>query len=139
MTIKDSNLACEIEDIYVSHLGNFYFFNIFVVSEIHEGVNFTWEAAQNVMEACRKHYKNKPVTYIDNHINEYSIRPQDWKKIERSKFMLKAYIAVCYNKRSWLNALLVKAFLNTKFEYYNNLENAINQIKANNTQTLRIA
>ncbi len=139
MTIKDSNLAYEIEDIHLSPKGNFYFFNNFVVSEIHEGVHYTWEDAQDVIEAYVKHYGKVPITYVSNRINEYSVRPQDWSKFVKSGYKLHAYVVVSYNKRSWLNALLEKAFLNTTVERFTDLTEAIEWAKVNSNHNLKIA
>jgi len=139
MTIKDSNLAYEIEDIYVSPYGNFFFFNNFIVSEIHEGVDFTWKTAQETLKAMKKHYGDRPVTYISNRIHEYSVRPQDWSKFVEANYKFSAYLIVSYNKRNWLNALLEKSFINTKVERFRGLKDAINWAKSNNDKNLKTA
>lgn len=134
MTIEHSNLSSEIEDMYVSVNGNFYFFKNFIVTEIHDGVNFTWENGQNVLAAAKKHYgPTINVTIISNRINEYSINPQDWIKFFKADFKIKSYLVVANNKRHWLNALLEKTFLNNNIvKRFTNLHDAIDWAKANN-------
>ena len=46
MKIADSNLADQIKDIYISDHGNFYFMDGIIISELNEGITYTWEEAK---------------------------------------------------------------------------------------------
>lgn len=126
MQIKYSHLADLVEDVLIDEYGIYYFFDGFVVSEINEGVTYTWEASQALINAAYEHYGPNPnVCYISNRINQYSIKPTDWLKFFKNNNQLNGYATVSYNEKNWLNALIEKAFMFTKVERFKSLEDAI--------------
>lgn len=127
MRVADSNLVDLIEDVLIDDFGYYYFFDGFVISEIHEGVIYNWEASQAPINGAYEHYgPNLSVCYISNRVNQYSIKPTDWIKFFRHKHPLNGYATVNYTEQNFLNALLEKVFLKTKVERFENLYDAIN-------------
>ncbi len=56
MTIIDSTLADSILDVHITDQGNFYFLDGLVISEINEGITYSWEEAKKVIQAVQKFY-----------------------------------------------------------------------------------
>ena len=131
MTIKNSNLSSLIEDIHISKYGDYYFFKDFIISEIKEGITFSWEVAQELLPAVFKHYGSKPsLSYITNRVNNYSVNPADWYKFFNSndKTCLKGYAMVSYTEAGWVNSIIEKLFVQTKVESFTNLYEAIDWV-----------
>lgn len=134
MKIIDSTLANQIKDVYVSNHGVFYFLDGIVISEIDEGVTFTWEEAEKVIEAAKAVYgQTLDVCYISNRVNKYSIKPSDWLTFYKSYYRLKGYAVVTKSENSWFNALMEKLFLKTEINRFDNLYEAIDWAKQKNT------
>jgi len=135
MRIQETNLADTVQDIFISKYGMFYFFDGFIISELNEDITYTWEAAQEAIEAAYKHYGENPsVCYISNRVNTYSIKPADWIKFFTAKNQLNGYAIVSYTESNWANAILEKLFLRTKVERFHDLYEAIHWAKQlNNT------
>lgn len=139
MKVENSNIKDKIEDIHVSEHGVYYFFKDFIVAEIHQGVIYTWESAQDVIVAAKKHYGEKPnVCYITNRVNKYSVNPTDWLKFFATKNELNGYAIVSYTKNGWVNALIEKMFLKTRVERFDNLMDAIDWAKKVNLRNIEV-
>ncbi len=137
MTIRNSEISNLIEDVYLSKYGNYYFFKDFIVSEINEGVVFTWDVAQDIIPSIFKHYGKHPsICYITNRINNYSVNPADWYKFFNSinRPFLKGYAMVTYTEAGWVNSVIEKLFVQTKVENFNNLQKAIEWVKQINLE-----
>ncbi|WP_397362893.1 hypothetical protein [Olleya sp. R77988] len=137
MNITDSTLANEIKDVYVSDHGNFYFLDGIVISEINEGVTYTWEEASKAIDAAKEFYGNNvTVTYISNRVNKYSIKPSDWLKFYRNDNNLNGYAVVTNSENSWFNALMEKLFSVAEIVRFEDLYEAIKWAKhKNNTNS----
>ena len=130
MKIENSNLADQIEDLFVSDNGNYYFFKDFIIAEINEGVIYTWESAQDIIEAAIKHYgEDSSICYISNRVNKYEVNPSDWLKFFRNNHFISGYAIVTYTERGWINAILEKFFLSTVAEHFKDLYDAIDWAK----------
>ncbi len=133
MRITESNLSDEVKDVYVSEYGNFYFLEGgIVISEINEGVTYTWEEAIDVIDAALDFYgQKKGFCYISNRVNNYSIKPSDWTKFYEH-YELNSYAVVTTNENSWFNALMEKSFLKVEIQRFEDLYEAIKWAKKNN-------
>ena len=139
MKVENSNIKDRIEDIHVSENGIYYFFKDYVIAEIHSGVIYTWDSAQDVIAAAKNHYgDNLNICYITNRINKYSINPTDWLKFFNTKNNLNGYAIVSYSKNGWINALIEKLFLKTKVERFTNLPDAIEWAKDVNLKSILV-
>lgn len=126
MKIADSNLADQIKDIYISDYGNFYFMDGIVISELNEGITYTWEEAKKVIEYAVNYYGDGyNLCYISNRINKYSVKPSDWLKFYAENFKINAYAVVTQSENSWYNALMEKLFSKTEIKRFENLYDAI--------------
>lgn len=140
MKIIDSTLANEIKDVYVSDYGNFYFLEGIVISEIEEGVTFTWDEAVKAIEAVKAFYgPNFNVCYISNRVNNYSVKPSDWLKFYRKNNKLVGYAVVTKSENSWFNALMEKLFSKIEIERFEDLYEAIKWAKQKNLNKSNLA
>ena len=139
MKVENSNIKDKIEDIHVSENGIYYFFKDFIIAEIHQGVIYTWDSAQDIIQAAHEHYGDNPsICYITNRINKYSINPTDWIKFFNTNNNLNGYAIVSYTKNGWVNALIELMFLKTKVERFSNLADAIDWAKDVNLKNLQV-
>lgn len=143
MKVENTNLADQIKDIYISDHGNFYFMDGIIISELNEGITYTWEDAKEVIDYAVKFYgENYNLSYISNRINKYSVKPSDWLNFYRNNFKLNGYAVVTDNENSWYNALMEKLFSNVEIRRFKDLYEAIdwcrsqNQRKNRNNSTL---
>jgi len=126
--LKDSIYYSEAIQIIERSFGTFYLFDTFIVSEINEGVTFTWEGhAKQLTEELTALYEQngKGMIYISNRVHSYSVKPNDWIKFFRNNYNLKGYGIVNYNKHSLLTSLIEKIFMRSIFESFHNIEDAI--------------
>ncbi len=121
--------------------GDFYLFDTFVVGEFRENVNVSWkENGKLIAEELSNLYDNngKDIVYISHRVNDYSLVPTDWKTFFNLKYNLKAYGIISYTRTGFFNAMLERMFINSKFKWFNSLEDAISWVaKISNTEVLQ--
>ena len=106
--------------------GNFYFFEKFLLSEINQGVHFSWEKVKKVAEIAHKYYgKNNKVVYISNRVNSYSVEPQSWLKFDKEFNFFKASAIIAYNMKGSLSVVLEKLFSQKRIQKFEKLDDAI--------------
>lgn len=131
MRFEDSKFYKEITNLKVDfHFGTFYFTDIFVLSELNEGIHLDWEQALLVLETIIEHYgSDSKIAYISNRINSYSNNPQVWEKLTGDYDFIVASAIVSYNNSSFLNASLEKYFYKKSMKRCTSLEEAITWVK----------
>lgn len=136
MEVAQHNIAHLVEDIYVLETGVFYFCKDFIISEINEGIHFTWEDAQEIIAIAYEHYgKEKKISYISNRINKYSVRPQDWIKFFTEDHNLENYAIVAYDKISYAQAAIENLFFKSRMGRFENLALAIQWVQEMNQKS----
>lgn len=139
MKVENANIKDPIEDIHISEYGVYYFFKDYIIAEINQGVIYTWDSAQDVIQAARDHYgENYSISYITNRINKYSIKPTDWLKFFNTKNTLNGYAIVSYTKYAWVNSLIEKMFMKTRVERFTSLLDAIEWAKEVNLKNMHV-
>lgn len=135
--VRDLDFFRNIREVREYEFGTFYFFDGLVISEMKEGATFDWTAAKRVIASVYEVLgKGKPVAYISNRINDYSVVPTDWLKFYKNRHKLKYYSVVAYNKSGLTSLVLEKMFFRNKIRQFPDLQSAINwslaQVGANN-------
>ncbi len=127
IAIKQSYLKSEILKELNYYWGNFYFFEGFVVSEINEGVDFSWELAKPVIHEVERFYNSKgsDIVYISNRIYGYNVKPVDWLKFTAFAFKLKGYAIVVDSHLKSRNAKFESLFIPVKFKVFNDITESI--------------
>ncbi|WP_298496039.1 hypothetical protein [uncultured Algibacter sp.] len=109
--------------------GNFYLLDSFFISEIHEGVHFSWQMIKETMDEIVSYYeKDVKLGYISNRINSYSMNPESWNKVDETYGVIVAGAVVTYNKMTYMNATLEKRFYKKSIKRCTTLNEAINWI-----------
>ena len=109
--------------------GNVYIFDGYIVSEISEGVVFTWEDhAKVICEDVANFVGSKHTNhiYISNRIHSYTVMATDWLKFFKNSYSLKGYYVVGNERRSFINTAIENLFFNSKIQRFNSIEAAIN-------------
>ncbi|SFU62812.1 hypothetical protein SAMN05216480_110122 [Pustulibacterium marinum] len=112
MRIEDHHIIEEVLEIHQLEFGDFFFFDDFVVGQIHEEELFNWSKASVVIKLAEKLYGTGCMPhYISNRIYDYSIIAQDWLTFFQNRYVLKSYIIVTYKDSSVMNMMFEKLFL----------------------------
>ncbi|MFC4221627.1 hypothetical protein [Flagellimonas marina] len=125
-TVKEVSYFKNIREIRECDFGVFYFFDGLVISEINEGVVFNWSMAKKIIGIAYDILgKDKPIAYISNRINNYSVVPTDWLKFYKNRHQLEFYSVVAYNKGGLSSIVLEKMFFKNNIRQFSDLESAI--------------
>ncbi len=130
MKVEDSKYSILKHKKIILPFGDFYFFDKFVVSEIHEGVHFDWKKVKQLIDYVYKHYSdNFNIAYVSNRVNSYSSEPQSWIKLRASGYdFIVAVAIVVYDEINFETATLEKLFANKSLKRCFSIEEAINWV-----------
>lgn len=110
-------------NVHNSDLGDFYFYDKFVLGEFKEGVNVSFKTSFNLLLTALKHLGTKPFFIISNRINSYSVQPTDYKYLNKVPNLVG--IAIVTNDQAGTSSAMLEAqFFKRDFEVFNNLESA---------------
>ena len=126
--VKDSSFYHDAIQILEYPWGDYYMFSTYIVSEIKEGVVYTWDdhAAPVVKELSELYdQKGENLVLIANRVHSYSVKPSDWIKFFKSDYKLKGYAIVTYSRKGFITSLIEKLFMRSTFQSFDNLEEAI--------------
>lgn len=91
-------------------MGTFEFHELYMVSEIAEGVHFEYEDAHVVEEYARKYYQGRPFGYISRRKNSSSINPLVYIEHPPCELLgMVSFAAVVYRAVSEYSAQVEKA------------------------------
>lgn len=100
-----------------------------IVSEIKEGVLFSAEEGNAILEAVVPIYTDKgyfkKCVYIANRINKYSVNPVGWLKYGHLREYLNGYCVIDNTSYGLVNALLESKFVPLNFKSAMTLNEAI--------------
>ncbi|TBW29199.1 hypothetical protein [Gramella sp. KN1008] len=119
----------QITKIHHLEFGNFYFLDNIIIAEVFEGVVYDWSKGRLVFALAAQHFGRSPVHYISNRINDYSIRPQDWRSFYEHKQYLESYCIVTYTSSGYTNLLFEQLFYSSQIYHFHDLENALTFVK----------
>ncbi len=126
MRVEDSKHIKSAHEKVELPFGNFYFFNDFLISELNQGIHFSWDKVKKVADLASKFYgKDNKVVYISNRINSYSIEPQSWLKFDKRYNFFKASAIIAYDMKGGLSVVLEKLFSQKRIQKFNDLDDAI--------------
>ncbi|WP_298894517.1 hypothetical protein [uncultured Psychroserpens sp.] len=127
-SIKDSTLYNNILKEFNYDYGNVFVFDGYVISEIKQGITFTWDYhAKQIVEDVTSFLDTdgNDVVYISHRIYSYAVKPNDWLKFFKHSYGLKGYGVVGYTQGSVLNTVIENLFFHKKIKRFNSLEAAI--------------
>jgi hypothetical protein len=112
--------------------GDVFIFDGFVISEIKEGVSFSWEDhAQPIVKdvADFTNFDGSDLIYLSHRIHSYSVVPTDWLKFFGNSFSLKGYGVISYSETGLVNTLIENLFFKKKIRRFNSIESAVDWAK----------
>ncbi len=125
-TVKEIDFFKNIREIRECDFGVFYFFDGPVISKIKEGIVFNWSMAKKIIDIAYEVLgKDKPIAYISNRINNYSVVPTDWLKFYKNRHQLEIYSVVAHSKSGLSSIVLEKMFFRDNIRQFSDLETAI--------------
>ncbi len=112
---------------FFKDIGNFYFYQNFMISEIHEGVVITLDKVTEVTHKYTiKYYNNSiPFVFISNRINSYSLEPTIHFKTKILLPNTKGYAVVTYNDLNKKVAQFEQNFLHIPTGIFADLNSAV--------------
>ncbi|MBC3846919.1 hypothetical protein H8K90_11055 [Winogradskyella echinorum] len=133
LSVKHTSLYKEVVKELNYKFGDVFVFDGFVISEIKEGVSFSWdEHAKRVIEDVTEITKcnGSDLIYLSHRIHSYSLVPQDWLKFFKNSFSLKGYGVIGYQNISFVNTVIENLFFNKKIRRFSDLNQAIQWVKS---------
>lgn len=110
-------------DILKTKIGTVYFYENFVIVEANEGALLSYSTSFQILLKGLQIMKNRPLVYIANRINSYSVNPTDFKYLEEVP-TLKGIALVHHTEESKVNASYESTFFNKPIESFDSLEDA---------------
>lgn len=130
MRIDESNFEGKLQEYHLLDFGTIYFFENIIVSEINEGVIFSYKLAEIIINLALSHYGTEnTVIYISNRVNSYSVKPTDWIKINNRFSNLVGVGVVNYTTFSRSIFAIEKLFSKRAFMGFDNLNEALRWAK----------
>ncbi|MEN8815257.1 MAG: hypothetical protein ABF274_00105 [Nonlabens sp.] len=126
-SIKQSLFQDEIlKELHYS-FGSFYLFHGFIVSEINEGIDFSWKHGEIFIKDALSFYNSdgKDIVYISHRIHKYNVKPVDWLKFTSYALKLRGYAIVVDNALETRNAKFESLFVPSKFRVFDNCLEAV--------------
>ena len=106
--------------------GNFFFCEKFVIGEIFEDIDYSWDKIEMVAMLIVEYYGSQPkLGYISNRINSYSNDPRLWTQFHETYDLIIANAIVSYTKFSHLNADIEKLLTSKSTKRCFSLDQAI--------------
>jgi len=112
-----------VKEVLDTELGTIYFYDNILVMEGKENVVISIKTALSILLDVVKRVGIKPVVYISNRVNSYSVDPNDYKFLNMIP-NLKGVAIVSYGFVKNETALLEKSFIKKPCGTFDNLSDA---------------
>ncbi|GAA4955542.1 hypothetical protein GCM10023314_31600 [Algibacter agarivorans] len=132
ISVKQTDLYSEVLKELNYSFGDIFIFDGFIVSEINQGVNFSWNNhAKQIVDdvSCFLGTDGRDLIYISNRINPYAVVAMDWLKFFKNHYYLKGYYVVSDNKFGIMNLMVEELFFRNKIKNFNSIYSAVNWTK----------
>jgi hypothetical protein len=128
MTFEDSKYFKQLKHTKIElTFGTFYLFDTFMISELNEGIHFSWKKVEQLAEALVTHYGTEiKIGYISNRVNSYSFEPQRWIDFNKTYGFIVATAIVTYSGFNYMNATIEKRLSGHSLKRCKSLDIAIN-------------
>lgn len=128
ISVKHTDLYNDVLKEFNYDYGKVFVFDGFVISEINQGITFTWEHhAKQIVEDVTSFLETNgnDIIYISHRINSYAVKPNDWLKFFTHSYSLKGYGVVGYTQGSLLNTMIENLFFSKKIKRFSSLDTAV--------------
>ena len=107
-----------------TEIGMVYFYDNIVVVEAKEGIIMSYKTGFSILLKGLSYMGNRPWVYISNRLHSYSIKPTDYKYLNKVP-TLRAVGVVNYNEVGHANAELEAKFCKKPFQTFDNILDAV--------------
>lgn len=138
-SVKQTDLYPKVLKELNYSFADVFIFDGFIISEIKQGVNFSWNNhAKYIVDdiTCFLGTDGTELIYISNRIHSYSVVAIDWLKFFKHQYGLKGYYVVSNSQMSKLNLLVEQLFFKEKIMHFDSLFSAVHWVR---TESLEIA
>ena len=138
-SVKQTDLYPKVLKELNYSFADVFIFDGFIISEIKQGVNFSWNNhAKYIVDdiTCFLGTDGTELIYISNRIHSYSVVAIDWLKFFKQQYGLKGYYVVSNSQMSKLNLLVEQLFFKEKIMHFDSLFSAVHWVR---TESLEIA
>lgn len=137
MNIEKSNFYNQVIKEQSFSLGDIFFFENIVFTQINEGMHFNYENALEMIKSIYNFYgEEKKFAFVSNRINNYSIEVLDSPKRAELFPNLVIYGIIPYSTSDKINIKLEKQFSEKPVLEFNSIEEAFIYANANLIETL---
>ena len=126
-SVKQTDLYPKVLKELNYSFADVFIFDGFIISEIKQGVNFSWNNhAKYIVDdiTCFLGTDGTELIYISNRIHSYSVVAIDWLKFFKQQYGLKGYYVVSNSQMSKLNLLVEQLFFKEKIMHFDSLFSA---------------
>ncbi|MDP2686392.1 MAG: hypothetical protein Q8O62_04165 [Aequorivita sp.] len=107
-----------------TEIGMIYFYDNIVIVEANEGIVFSYKNGFSVLLKTLNILGTKPWVYISNRVQSYSVKPIDYKYLNKVP-SLKAMAIVVYSDIAQNNTALESKFCKKPFGVFQNVSDAV--------------
>ncbi|SRX75953.1 hypothetical protein [Aequorivita antarctica] len=107
-----------------TEIGMVYFYENIVVFEAKEGIIMSYKTGFSILLKGLNYLGAKPWVYLSNRVHSYSIKPMDYKYLNKVP-TLRAVGVVNYYELGHSNAELEAKFCKKPFQMFDNLTEAV--------------
>lgn len=128
VSVRHSQLYDEVLKELNYSFGDVFIFDGFVISEIKEGVSFSWdEHASRIVDDVLSFTKTNgsDLVYLSHRIYSYSLVPTDWLKFFKNSFSVKGYGVIGYDNLSFVNTVIENLFFKKKIRRFTSVDAAV--------------
>lgn len=129
LTVLDSPLSENVQATYCLDIGDFHFFNNFIIAEYKQGAYVSFEDFSEIYDLCEEFYDSKPYGFISNRVNSFSVNLLDIIKHREKAKNLNAYAIVTYKQNAKRMLAMEDHYFNYKRMRFNSLMEATNWIR----------
>ncbi|WP_282121854.1 hypothetical protein [Algibacter mikhailovii] len=131
-SVKQTDLYPKVLKELNYSFADVFIFDGFIISEIKQGVNFSWNNhAKYIVDdiTCFLGTDGTELIYISNRIHSYSVVAIDWLKFFKHQYGLKGYYVVSNSQMSKLNLLVEQLFFKEKIMHFDSLFSAVHWVR----------
>ncbi|RSK38679.1 hypothetical protein [Mangrovimonas spongiae] len=128
MKVLKSPLAKHVEATYCLEIGDFHFFENYLIAEFKQGVCVSFSDLKEVYDLLLDYYNGESYGFISNRINSYSIDVIDMNKHFEKLNQIHTYAIVTYNLSAKRVLAVEDYYFNLKRERFTSLLAASNWV-----------
>ena len=125
MTVLDSPLSKNVQATYCLDIGDFHFFDNFIVAEFKQGSYVSFKDFQEIFDLSQEYFNGRPSGFISNRVNSYSINLLDITENREKLSLLSAYAIVTYSHNTKRMLAMEDYYSESKRERFNSLMDAV--------------